>query len=327
MKKYVVPILAVVASCAALAQSNATISGGVVIGLKHASAKANGTASKNSLENLDAAGSNITFRTVEDLGGGLQASAILNYRFNPTDGSTGAGHDHFANTKLSLSGSFGAVSMGRFWGPVDGLLRPSLDVYTPLGLGTTVFGGPLDASTRYNGMLMYETPEMKGFVAGVAFVPKTSMAGNKVNTTELALRYKVGPLALGLGVTKNAGVSPSAKDNIEGKDVLTVGGSYDFGVARAGLTYSNVDAYGTTAESDRWSTAVRIPLGGSAVVKIGYENQKFKGGASTSAMALGGEYDLSKRTMLFAEAGKVRSDTPSRDETGLTYIAGIRHRF
>lgn len=327
MKKYLVPVMAIYASCAALAQSNVTLSGGVVIGLKHASAKANGTASKNSLENLDAAGNNITFRSVEDLGGGLKASALLNYRLNPTDGSTGAGHDHFANTRLSLSGSFGGVSMGRFWGPVDGLLRPSLDVYKPLGLGTSVFGGPLDASTRYNGMLMYETPEMQGFVAGVAFVPKSSMTSNKVNTTELALRYKVGPLALGLGITKNAGVSPSAKDNIEGKDVLTVGGSYDFGVARAGLTYSNVDAYGTTAESDRWSTAVRVPLGSGFLVKLGYENQKFKGGASTSAVAFGGEYSLSKRTMLFAEAGKVSSDTPSRDETGLTYIAGIKHSF
>ncbi|MBS3996086.1 MAG: porin [Hydrogenophaga sp.] len=327
MKKYLVPTVAILASYAALAQSNATISGGVVIGLKHASAKANGTPSRNSLENLDAGGSHITFRALEDLGSGLKASALLNYRFNPTDGSTGAGHDHFANTRLSLSGSFGAVSMGRFWGPVDSLLRPSLDVYIPLGLGTSVFGGPLDASTRYNGMLMYETPEIKGFVAGLAFVPKASMASKKVNTTELALRYKAGPLALGLGITKNAGAGPSAKDNLEGKDVLTVGGAYDFGVARAGLTYSHVDAYGTTAESDRWSAAVRVPLSGVARLKLGYENQKFKGGARTSAVALGGEYSLSKRTMLFAETGKVSSDTPSRDETGLTYIAGIKHSF
>ncbi len=327
MKNSTVAALAFLASCSALAQSNVTMSGGVVIGLKHASAKANGTASKNTVEGLDAAGNNLTMRSVEDLGGGLKASALLNYRFNPADGSTGAGHDHYANSKLSLSGSFGEVSAGRFWAPVDWLLRPVLDIYTPLGLGTTVYGGPLDASTRYNGILMYESPEMSGFKAGIATVPKASMTSNKVSTTEVALRYQSGPLVLGLGLTKNAGTGASAKDNIKGKNVLTLGGAYDFGVAKAGLTYSNVDAYGTTAESDRWSLAVRVPLSSVLSVKFGYENQKFKNGPGTSALALGTEYSLSKRTMLFAEFGKVQSDTASKKETGLTYLAGIRHRF
>lgn len=327
MKNHSIFVIAALTTGAAMAQSNVTLTGGVVIGYKHSSAKASGTPSKNSLENLDAAGNNITFRTVEDLGSGLKVSALLNYRFNPVDGATGAGHDYFANTRLTLSGPFGGLSMGRFWGPVDGLLRPALDVYTPLGLGTTVYGGPLDASTRYNGTLMYETPDMQGFVAGISFVPKSGMTSNKVNTTEVALRYKSGPLALGLGVTRNAGATPSAKDNIQGKDVLTVGGAYDFGVAKIGLTYSNVDAFGTTAESDRWSTAVRVPLSNGVVFKLGYEDQRFKAGAGTSAVAFGGEYSLSKRTMLFAEAGKVRSDTPSKQETGMTYLVGIKHGF
>lgn len=327
MKKSTLAALAFLATCSAWAQSSVTMSGGVVIGLKHASAKANGTASKNSVEGLDAAGNNFTVRSVEDLGGGLKAGALLNYRFNPNDGATGAGHDYYANTKLSLSGSFGEVSAGRFWGPVDWLLRPVLDIYTPLGLGTTVYGGPLDAATRYNGMLMYESPEMSGFTAGAAIVPRTSMTSNKVSTSEVALRYKSGALVLGLGLTKNAGTSVSAKDNIKGKNVLTLGGSYDFGVAKAGLTYSNVDAYGTTAESDRWSLALRVPLSSVLSVKFGYENQKFKNGPGTSALALGTEYSLSKRTMLFAEFGKVQSDTASKKETGLTYMAGMRHRF
>lgn len=333
MKKSIVPVLALLASSYAMAQSNVTLSGGLVVGLKHTSAKSDGTASKTGIDNLDAAGNNYTIRSTEDLGGGLKANVLLNYRFNPDDGATGAGHDYFANTKVGLAGDFGEVSMGRFWGPVDFLLRPVLDIYTPLGLGATVYGAPLDASTRYNGTLMYETPEISGFKAGISYVPKAEMTSNKVNTTEVALRYRNGPLALGLGLTKNAGTgatpsaTASAKDNAEGKDVLTVGGAYDFGVAKVGLTYTNVDAYGTKPESDRWSTAVRVPLTAAAQLKLGYEHQKFKGSTSTNAVAFGGEYTLSKRTMVFAEIGKVSSDVPKSDEKDATYMMGIKHSF
>lgn len=331
MKKSILPLLALVATTGALAQSNAVLSGGVVIGLKQSSAKSDGTPSKTGIDNLDAGGNHYTIRTSEDLGGGLKANVLLNYRFNPDTGSTGNGHDYFANTKLSLAGDFGEVSMGRFWGPVDFLLRPVLDIYTPLGLGATVYGGPLDAPTRYNGTLMYETPEIQGFKAGISYVPKAEMTSNKANTTEVALRYRNGPLALGLGLTKNAGTAPSSIDNAEGKDVLTIGAAYNFGVAKVGLTYTNVDAYkgakGAVAESDRWSAAVRVPVTASAQLKLGYEDQKFKGGASTKAVALGGEYTLSKRTMLFAEIGKVDSDNVKADEKDATYMLGIKHSF
>jgi len=327
MKKSILPLLALFATSCAMAQSNAVLSGGVVIGLKQSSAKSDGTPSKTGIDNLDAGGNHYTIRTTEDLGGGLKANVLLNYRFNPDTGSTGNGHDYFANTKLGLSGAFGEVSMGRFWGPVDFLLRPALDVYTPLGLGATVYGGPLDAPTRYNGTLMYETPEIQGFKAGISYVPKAEMTSNKVNTTEVALRYRSGPLALGVGFTKNAGTAPSSKDNAEGKDVLTVGGAYDFGVAKVGLTYTNVDAYGTTPESERWSTAVRVPITSAARLKLGYEDQKFKGGTSTQAVAFGGEYTLSKRTMVFAEIGQVDSDLAKSDEKEATYLMGIKHSF
>jgi predicted porin len=327
MKKSILPLLALFATSCAMAQSNAILSGGVVIGLKQSSAKSDGTPSKTGIDNLDAGGNHYTIRTTEDLGGGLKANVLLNYRFNPDTGSTGNGHDYFANTKLGLSGAFGEVSMGRFWGPVDFLLRPALDVYTPLGLGATVYGGPLDAPTRYNGTLMYETPEIQGFKAGISYVPKAEMTSNKVNTTEVALRYRSGPLALGVGFTKNAGTAPSSKDNAEGKDVLTVGGAYDFGVAKVGLTYTNVDAYGTTPESERWSTAVRVPITSAARLKLGYEDQKFKGGTSTQAVAFGGEYTLSKRTMVFAEIGQVDSDLAKSDEKDATYMLGIKHSF
>ena len=98
MKKSILPLLALFATSCAMAQSNAVLSGGVVIGLKQSSAKSDGTPSKTGIDNLDAGGNHYTIRTTEDLGGGLKANVLLNYRFNPDTGSTGNGHDYFANT-------------------------------------------------------------------------------------------------------------------------------------------------------------------------------------------------------------------------------------
>lgn len=325
--KYWIASTALLSSCAVFAQSNVTLSGGMVIGYKHTSALANGTGSRNGIDNLDAGGNHLTFRAREDLGNGYKVDVLLNSRFEPQDGSVARGQPYFTNSKLSISGPFGELAMGRFWAPVDDLLRRVLDPYLPLGLGTSVFGGIFDAPTRYNGTLMYSTPTLGGFKGAFAIVPKSAMTSNKVNTTELALRYLNGPLALGMGLTKNAGPSPSSVNNIEGKDVLTVGGAYDFGFLKAGLTYSGVDAYASVPKSDRWSFGLRAPLTGSTSFKFGYEQQKLKRGPKTDTVAMGVEYMLSKRTMLFTELGKVSSDTPARDETGVTYMLGISHRF
>ena len=120
MKKNFVPVLALLASSVALAQSSVTLSGGVVIGLKQSSAKSDGTPSKTGIDNLDAGGNHYTMRATEDLGGGLKANVLLNYRFNPDTGATGNGHDYFANSKLGLAGS-GRFVGGRFLGPILGL--------------------------------------------------------------------------------------------------------------------------------------------------------------------------------------------------------------
>lgn len=328
MKKKFFPVLAVFASCSAMAQSSVNLTGAMAIGLKYSSAKSDGTPSKTGIDNLDSVANNFTIRTTEDLGGGLKANVLLNYRFNPDDGSTNFGHDFFANTKMSLSGDFGEVSMGRFWGPVDFLLRPVLDIYT---MSPVVYGALMDAPTRYNGTLMYQTPEMRGFTAAVSHVPKAEMTSQKVDTTEVALRYRSGPLGLGIGLTKNAGTFVHAKDNAEGKDVLTLGAAYDFGVAKVALTYTNVDAYmlGTrlVKESDRWSSAVRVPIDGSTQLKLGYEQQKFKGGEETNGVAFGVEHAISKRTLVFADVSKVDSDDVRKNEKSVSYMMGVRHSF
>lgn len=318
--------VAIAAPCIAQAQSSVTLGGGFVVGFKHAAGKSNGAPAINGIDNLEAAGSNLTFRGVEDLGSGLKANFVLNHRFDPSTG-TQTGNSFFTNSKIGLSGSFGEFSMGKMWGPVDDLMRRVLDVYMPLGLGVTVYGGPTDAPTRYNGTFMYLSPKMGDFQFSGAVVSKSSMTSRKQNTAEIATLYRSGPLALGLGYTMNAGNTPSAVDNIKDRDVLTVGGRYDFSKLNVGLTYSRVSAPGVAQDSDRYSFGARYPVTPEFTLKAGYEYQKLAKKDKTNTFALGGEYRVSKRTMFFSEIGQVNSDILARDEKGVTFMVGIAHRF
>lgn len=318
--------VAIAAPCIALAQSNVTISGGMVAGYKFTSGKSDGTPSKRLIDNLDAGGNHLTFRGDEDLGGGMKASFVLNHRFSPVDGGQ-TGSTFFTNTKIGISGGFGEVSMGKMWGPVDEQLRRALDVYMPMGLGTTVYGGPADAPTRYNGTLMYTSPEMSGLRVSGAVVPKGNMTSQKQNTTEMAARYKTGALTLGLGYTKNAGNVPTAADNVKDRNVVTAGARYDFSKLNLGMTYSKVSEPLTAKDSDRYSFGARYPLDNAWTLKAGYEHLKVANKDKTNTFALGAEYRLSKRTMFFTEMGKAKSDILSKDDTSLTYLVGMAHRF
>jgi predicted porin len=322
--------LLLTATGVAFAEPSVTLSGGMAVGLKYQTAKSDkADGATVSIVNNQLSANNVTFKVDENLDGGLKASAYINVRFAPDTGAnaaTGGATNSFAQeVKLSLAGRFGEVAVGRFNAPVDNLVHPAVDPYIPLGLGTTVYGGPLDAVARYNGMIQYATPTAGGVSVRVLFVPKANMQ-TTVNTSELAVKYVAGPLALGLGYTKNAG-DINGRTNFKGRDVITLGGLYDFGVAKVGLSYHHVDAYAAVAESDRASLGVRVPLTASTSLKFGYERQKSKGANAVNAAALGVDYYLSKRTMLSAELGQVTSDTLAKDDKGVNCVVGIKHTF
>lgn len=308
------------------AQSSVNIGGGFVVGYKHTPSKNDGTKSKDGIDNLEAAGSNLTIRAVEDIGSGYKVNILLNHRFDPSTGAQ-TGTSYFTNSKIGLSGSFGEVSMGKMWGPVDDLLRRSLDVYMPLGLGVNIYGGPFDAPTRYDGTLMYMSPEMSGFKMSAAVVSKGNMQSRSQNTGEIASLYKQGAFKFGVGFTKNAGKGASASDNFKDRDVLTVGARYDFEKLHLGLTLSKVSAPGRIDDSERYSLGARYLMSNQLALKFGYEYLNANHGDKSRTFAAGGEYRLSKRTMLFSEIGRMKSDISSKNDKGFIVMAGVAHRF
>lgn len=127
MKKTLVA-LAALASVSAFAQSSVTISGRVDLGLIKESVSYNFATAPTAAQSLAVAApglrlgsangtSRIQFAGVEDLGGGMAATFVLQQRFNAeagvNDGSTGGRPTFQGESSVGLRGAFGAVRLGR----------------------------------------------------------------------------------------------------------------------------------------------------------------------------------------------------------------------
>lgn len=330
MKKSLIA-LAVLAATSAFAQSSVTISGGVGTVVSHipaigaftaigAAAPTAAQASRTKIDNLGVADSAITFASVEDLGGGLKASATMNMRFGADDGAQGAaqGSRLFQNVKLALSGGFGELAAGRFNGPVT-VAEGFGDHWLGYDHGTTVFGAASDVATRYNNTLQYTTPVMSDFKVSAAYALKEETLSTTENMAEVALSYANGPLKALLGFTKNSFL-------VKDKNATTLGATYDFGVARPSLVHTRTDTAGVAA--NRTSLQVTVPLGAASILRAGYERQKTDGFGRVIGMGFGGEYRLSKRTKVLADIMKRDSEsTAVGDWDGFATFVGLKHTF
>ena len=100
----------------------------------------------------------------EDLGNGMKVSFKLESAINTDDGSLGQGSRLFGReASLTLSGDFGKISVGRMGG-----VGSSAGTYDYVyAIGEAFDGGDFNiwgmtASSRYDNMITYETPEFAG---------------------------------------------------------------------------------------------------------------------------------------------------------------------
>jgi len=236
MKKTLIA-LAALAATASFAQSTATISGN----LDFASVNVGGTqaASKGSTITTGfgtATTSVLRFIAVEDLGGGMKATAQYNFDprslandslsvtnntpATPATNAAAAAATGLARDELfvGLSGGFGNIRLGSPNSIGLNAWQPSSPLGTGIGSGYTGAGrsGTMTNSfvqTRYNRSVRYDSPVMGGFQVAVLYAagndqpsqPASSLANggltaqqipNGRQATEIGLRYAAGPLTL-----------------------------------------------------------------------------------------------------------------------------------
>ena len=308
MNKTVLALAVLAMSSTAVMAQSVTIYGKLDLGV----GKLLGTKEKTM---MDASGSRLGFRGVEDLGNGLSAVFGFEHRFDP---DTGAAQGPFwkGYSNVGLKGSFGTVTMGRQYNPAFSIVQNNIDP----------FGGDTVGETRSN--LMLETGKVRvndsflyrysanGVDFGVSYgVEKGSdNAGDKSDRPfAIAGGYTAGPFWAGVSFE-----NPGDEDD----RLLTAGARYDFGF----LALSGGVSDGRHSEDVKvrgYLIGVDVPLGGGNLLAA-YGRSRAESTTVSSKFGIGYRYPLSKRTKLYADFGH---DNKRYDEQKSGYDVGIIHTF
>jgi predicted porin len=281
----------------------------------------------------------IGFAGDENLGGGLKAEFAIESFIAADTGGTAknmAGGFWGRGSFVALSGGFGKVALGQY----DNAMFTFGYTYNPFGSSMTFApsmvsyyslagfnAATLGYDTGWVNSITYESPVMSGFQGVVQVAPKeTAAGGDAKNNFAVSGSYNAGPLSL-MAVYTNSGKSSTAYTLRE--KVFALGGSYDFGVAKAMAQFSQ--AKDTTGGADNKYTFVQVgasvPVTAADAVMVSYGQTKYSDGTDSSKLkqfSLGIDHTLSKRTDAYAAlTSKKFTDVGTVN----TFAVGIKHNF
>jgi predicted porin len=328
MKKSLLALAALTAFAGvASAQSSVTLFGVVDLNLRNVK---NNTSIKTMSQD-GIASSRLGVRGVEDLGGGLRAGFWLEGAINPDTG-TPTGQTWQRRSTASLIGSFGEIRLGRDYTP-DFWNHTIYDPFGTNGVGSSVntFTALNGATTlvRANNSVGYFLPAMGGIFGQVMVSAGEGTDANK--HTAFRLGYAAGPINVAISYGKTD-TTPRAWKR------TNLGGSYNLGFATLMAQWNKSDG-GASGEIKHILLAGTVPMGASTF-KASYV--KSDGGGAIAArdatqIALGYQYDMSKRTALYANYARINNKAGAnyalpgnalslgKDSTG--YEFGVRHTF
>jgi predicted porin len=305
------------------------------------------------LQSGQQSGSRLGFRGTEDLGGGLAAVFTLENGFNVDDGTLGQSTSTVTRlfgrqAWVGLNGGFGSVRMGRQLTPLyNALLIVDPFAINLAGNAQRIFGSGLylvDPFSRTDNTLSYTTRDFGGFTGQVGYgfgeQPGSISAGRQA---ALGLAYVNGPINLQFAYqdSNDATLPASAAPlGVGAADLRTafIGGTYDFGVAKAHLAFadSKVEATATGTESDdrNWLLGVSAGAGtGTVLASYIHNDAKDVPEGGTNQYAIGYTHPLSKRTNLYTSYSYTKNDSGVRlnafrnGENGRIFNLGVRHQF
>lgn len=290
----------------AAAQSNVTVYGKVDLGLRK-------SLGADDVVLATSGDSRLGFRGVEDLGGGLQAFFGMEHRFLADTGQQDGSQFFKGYSHLGLQGSFGRFGMGRQYVAAFSLAQHPFDPFE----GDTV-AAVRDVALRVGGItkvrvdssLRYDVTLSNVTVA--ASLGDSTTNGGEHRPVSLAARYRDSNLTLAAGFENPAG-EKDKQWNL-GAAYKLAGNTLSAGLAR-GTTNAGLSAQG-------WMLGLNAPVG-PGDFKLAYGTQKVDGVTTAQKVGVGYHYPLSKRTLIYADAG--HDSKRSSHKTG--YDLGLRHEF
>jgi predicted porin len=282
--------------------------------------------------------SRLGFRAFEDLGGGLAAGAWLEAGVNVDNGTgtasstnnqpvTGPGTPNGTqglmfnrrSTVSLISADWGELRLGRDF-TATYRNRDHTDPFGNVGVG----GSQVDAgsivgttSTRASNMVGYFLPAARlgGFFGEVQYF----MGENASNTPnsddgsgwQARLGFRGGPFGIALaGGSTMFQQTPTTGDI----DVWNVGGHFEFGFGRLTTGYfeDKIKQQSTTLKATGYTVGLVVPVG-AADLKFAYSSYgtDAAGDPTTQKLAVGGVYNLSKRTAAYATYAHVENKGPA----------------
>jgi len=305
----------------------------------------NGVKTINKIDSGIQSGSRLGFRGKEDLGNGLSAIFTLETGIAADTGGFTQGNAFARQSYVGLNGGFGTVKLGRQITPI----WAALDSIDPFGSGlagdsTRIFanaGGVSLYPLRMSNTINYSMPSTSGFSGEVAY-GFGEVAGDTHAGREIGLRfgYANGPVAVQLAYdNRNTTTTiPAFANGALNADVklIFLGGTYDFGVAKAHLAYQDnkLDTNLGDWKSRNILAGVSVPFGASTIMASYIRNDiKDFSNADSDQIAIGYTYALSKRTNLYTSYSRTTNDNNVAVNAGAAgkndslFNVGIRHKF
>jgi predicted porin len=261
----------------------------------------------------------------EDLGGGLKANFLLLESFVM---DTGAGQTKdFASAPqafareswVGFSGGFGEVKLGKAFTPFDDVIGVSDGMFNAVGLSPMriAFASENYRDTISN-TIYYATPNFNGFAAAASYSMREGDP-KRARVEAFDLTYGSGPVAVQFAYQEEY-VDLAAAGGIAGTTAnkgtyAVLGGSYDFGIAKAKANYAKVTNKALTGGSGEnidgnntkeWQIGVDVPMSSALILSASYANSEDSNAIGANAtqkrdgFGVIGKYIFSKRTFLYS---------------------------
>jgi len=265
--------------------------------------------------NAGTQGSRWGMRGAEDLGGGTTAIFVLESGINVSTGAFGQGGTAFGRQAYVglASNSLGSVTLGRQYDSINDYVG-NYGFAAAYGGSTTEHPGDLDnvnhtfranstikyASSNFNGLTFGGTASLGGVAGEISQSSGYSFGANYGNgPVGIGVAYELfrNPSALGSILNSNASAATFNSLNsgylgtkpANSMQIITTGGSYQFGAAKIGAVYSNTKYMNIGA------------FNGATATFNSYELNAFY--RLTTALSLSGEYNYTKGNAVKGDIG------------------------
>ena len=326
----------------AQAQSSVQIYGTIDAGLAKAS---NATTSVTKRDN-----NKLGFKGTEDLGNGLKAIFQLEIRYESDTGTientsgTNSRPLFQGQSRVGLQGNFGTVRLGRgltAFQESSTAFEPWSGMPTTAGFQTDItvaayssdpLSAPGNSKNRFSNALFYNSPVFSGFqfnatvaakeANGNAVVPAT--AGNFLVPANAVPASNPYSMSATYNYGQFAGMAAYERNGLQAK-LWSVAASFNpVTELKLMASYQHQDDSNfkiTNTDTKAWLIGANYDVG-AGKIRAGYGQKTPDGVAKTKQASLGYDYNLSKRTYLYADISN-RKDVVSKTYIGL----GVHHNF